>query len=66
MVLQDVDDHPGAGALVGKLLAVIGLALECVGYRTNGSVRDLPAVKALGLHLFARGVAVSHMYTHVL
>jgi 4-hydroxy-4-methyl-2-oxoglutarate aldolase len=65
MVLQDVDKTPGAGALVGELHASIALALNCVGYVTNGSVRDLPAVEALGFHLFAGSVAVSHMYAHV-
>lgn len=65
MILEDVDDEPGAGALVGELHAVIGLALNCIGYVTNGAVRDLPAVEALGFHLFAGGVAVSHMYAHV-
>lgn len=65
MVLQDVDDHPGAGALVGELHATIGLALNCIGYVTNGSVRDLSAVEALGFHLFAGSVAVTHQYAHV-
>lgn len=65
MVLQDVDDRPGAGALVGELHAAIGLAMNCIGCVTNGSVRDLPAVEALGFHLFAGSVAVSHQYAHV-
>ena len=65
MVVQDVDETPGGGALVGELHAVIGLALHCVGYVTNGSVRDLPGVKATGFHLFAGGVAVSHQYAHI-
>jgi regulator of RNase E activity RraA len=65
MVLQDDDESPGAGALVGELHAVIGLALNCVGYVTNGSVRDLSAVEALRFHLFAGSVAVSHQYAHV-
>ena len=56
---------PAPGALVGELHAVIGLALNCVGYVTNGSVRDLPAVEALGFHLFAGSVAVTHQYAHV-
>jgi regulator of RNase E activity RraA len=65
MVLQDVDKTPGAGALAGELHASIALALNCVGYVTNGSVRDLPAVEALGFQLFAGSIAVSHMYAHV-
>jgi 4-hydroxy-4-methyl-2-oxoglutarate aldolase len=65
MVIEDVDESPGAGALVGELHAVISRALNCIGYVTNGSVRDLPAVEAVGFHLFAGSVAVSHMYAHV-
>jgi 4-hydroxy-4-methyl-2-oxoglutarate aldolase len=65
MVVQDVDEKPGAGALVGELHALIGLAIQCIGYVTNGSVRDLPAVEALGFHLFSKSVAVSHMYAHI-
>lgn len=65
MVVQDADERPGAGALVGELHAVIGLALHCVGYVTNGSVRDLPAVRRLRFHLFAHSAAVSHMYAHI-
>ena len=65
MVVEDADPYPGAGALVGELHAVIGLALHCVGYVTNGSVRDLAAVRALEFPLFAGGAAVSHMYAHI-
>lgn len=64
LVIKDVDKTPGSGALVGELHAVIGLALNCIGYVTNGAVRDLTAVAALGFHLFAGNVAVSHMYAH--
>ena len=65
MVLQDVDAQLGAGALVGELHATIAIALNCAGYVTNGSVRDLPEIEALGFHLFAGSLAVSHMYAHV-
>lgn len=65
MVVEDADEIPGVGALVGELHAVIGQALHCVGYVTNGSVRDLDAVEALGFQLFAGSVAVSHMYAHI-
>lgn len=65
MVVQDADERPGAGALVGELHDTIGLALRCIGYITNGAVRDLPAVERLGFQLFAGNVAVSHMYAHI-
>jgi regulator of RNase E activity RraA len=65
MVLQDCDPKPGIGALVGEIHAAIGMALGCVGFVTNGAVRDLPAVEAQGFHLFAGNVAVSHAYAHI-
>ena len=66
LVLQDVDHAPGFGAFVGEIHATICLALDCVGYVTNGSVRDLPAVRAMGFHLFSGSVSVSHAYAHLI
>ncbi len=66
MVLQDVDPRPGFGALVGEIHATIGQALDCIGCVTNGAVRDLTAVQALGFHLFSGRVAVSHAYAHLI
>ena len=65
MVVQDADHTPGLGAFVGEIHAAIGLALNCVGYVSNGAVRDLPAVKSMGFHLFAGSVVASHAYAHV-
>ncbi len=65
MVLADADHHPGLGAFVGEIHASIALALDCVGYVTNGAVRDLPAVHALGFHMFSASIAVSHAYAHL-
>ena len=44
---------------------MIAMALKCVGYVTNGSVRDLSAVQALGFHMFAGSASVTHMYAHI-
>jgi len=66
MVLQDADPKPGVGAFVGEIHATIGLALGCVGCLTNGAVRDLPAVAAMGFHLFSGTVSVSHSYAHII
>ena len=66
MVLQDVDRVRGVGSLVGEIHATIAQALHCVGCVTNGAVRDLPAVEAMGFHLFAERVAVSHAYAHII
>ncbi len=65
VVLEDIDKPPGAGAFLGDTHAAILRALGCVGYVTNGAVRELPRVRAIGLQLFAGSVAVSHAYAHI-
>ncbi|MFZ0804074.1 MAG: RraA family protein [Terriglobales bacterium] len=65
VVLEDLDKPPGLGAFLGDMHAAILVALGCVGYVTNGAVRELPRVKDLGLQLFAGNVAVSHAYAHI-
>lgn len=65
LVLEDMDGPPGRGAFVGDMHAAILKALGCIGYLTNGAVRELPAVRAMGIQLFAGSVAVSHAYAHI-
>lgn len=65
LVLQDADHQPGFGAFVGEIHAAIGVALKCVGCITNGAVRDLPAVEAMGFQMYARRTSVSHAYAHI-
>ena len=65
VVVQDVDDHPGTGAFVGEVHAHILRALGCVACVTNGAVRDLPAVRAAGLQLFAASTSPSHAFVHI-
>jgi len=65
VVIEDVDDPPGAGALFGEAYARIGRALGCIACVTNGAVRDLPGIESLGFQLFAGSVSVSHAYAHV-
>jgi 4-hydroxy-4-methyl-2-oxoglutarate aldolase len=65
LVLQDMDDDPGRGAFVGDVHAAILKALGCVGFVTNGAVRELPGVRRVGLQLFSGNLAVSHAYAHI-
>ncbi|MGA7216675.1 MAG: RraA family protein [Candidatus Sulfotelmatobacter sp.] len=65
LVLQDMDKPAGRGAFVGDMHAAILSALGCVGYVTNGAVRELPAVREMGFQLFAGSLAVSHAYAHI-
>ena len=65
LVLQDMDDPPGRGAFVGDMHAAVLKALGCVAYITNGAVRELPSIQAVGLNFFAGNVSVSHAYAHI-
>jgi 4-hydroxy-4-methyl-2-oxoglutarate aldolase len=65
VVLEDSDDPPADGGFLGSIHAAILKALGCVAYVTNGTVRDLPYVRGLGVQLFAGGVSVSHAYAHM-
>ncbi len=66
MMLQDMDQPPGVGAFFGEVMGNIHKRLGCVGVVTNGHVRDLDEVRALGFHFFAAGVCVSHAYVHLI
>jgi len=65
LVLQDMDDPAGRGAFVGDVHAAILRALHCLGYVTNGAVRELSRVRGLGVQLFSGSVGVSHAYAHI-
>ena len=64
MVVQDLDQPPGKCCAWGDIAASIFLRLGAVGAVTNGGVRDLPEVEALGFQLFASSPVVGHGYTH--
>jgi regulator of RNase E activity RraA len=66
LVTQDADDSPGVGALLGEAYARISRALGCVACVTNGAVRDLPGIEALGFQVFAGSISVSHADAHVM
>ena len=63
--LQDMEEPPGVGAFLGDMHAAILQGLGCVGYVTNGAVRELPRIRGLDFQLFAGSVAVSHAYAHI-
>jgi len=64
-VIQDLDQPPAIGSFWGEVNGNIHRALGCVGTITNGGVRDLDEVHALGFHFFAAAAIVSHAYVHL-
>ena len=65
IVVHDLDEPRGQGAQWGEVQANIHKALGCVGAVTDGSVRDLDEVRALGFQFAAAHVSVSHAYIHM-
>jgi 4-hydroxy-4-methyl-2-oxoglutarate aldolase len=64
VVVQDLDHQP-IGSMWGEVNGSIHKALGCIGTVTNGGVRDLDEVRAMGFHCFASCVLVSHAYIHL-
>ena len=64
VVVQDLD-RVVTGAYWGEQNANIHKALGCAGVITDGGVRDLDQMQALGFHAFAAHVLVSHAYVHL-
>ena len=64
VVIQDLD-RVVKGAFWGEQNANIHKALGCVGVITDGGVRDLDEMQALGFHAFAAHVLVSQAYVHL-
>jgi len=65
IVVHDLDEPRGQGAQWGEVQANIHKALGCAGVITDGSVRDLDEVRALGFQFAAAHVSVSHAYVHM-
>ncbi len=64
-VHQDLDQPGCVGAFFGDVNSNIHKALGFAGAVTNGSVRDLSEVRALGFQFFAPCASVSHAYVHI-
>ena len=65
IVIQDIDNPPCIGAFWGEVQSNIHKKLGCIGSVTDGGVRDLEEVEALGFQLFARRAIPSHAYVHL-
>ena len=66
LVMKDIDYPNVIGSFWGEVQANIHKALGCVGTVTDGGVRDLDEMRALGFNAFATDVLVSHAYVHLI
>ena len=60
LVVQDVSGAPTRCAFAGEVMATLAMRLGAVGMVTDGGVRDVHEVQALGFAYFSRYVVVSH------
>jgi 4-hydroxy-4-methyl-2-oxoglutarate aldolase len=65
LVIQDLDEAPGGGALVGPVQACILGALGLTGVVTNGALRGVDTFQQIGLGAYSGGLTPSHAYGHV-
>jgi 4-hydroxy-4-methyl-2-oxoglutarate aldolase len=60
VVMQEIGGHSDWAAHSGEIMATTFGRLGAVGLVSDAGVRDLPEVRALGFHYFARGAVASH------
>lgn len=65
VVLQEIGSNPELAAHCGEVMATIFTRLGAVGLVSDSAVRDIPEVRAIGMHYFARGAVASHGHFHI-
>lgn len=60
IVLQEIGGFPDYAAHCGEVMATFFTKLGAVGLVSDSAVRDIPEVRAMRFHYFARGVCASH------
>jgi regulator of RNase E activity RraA len=64
VIVEDMDEVPGFGALWGEVNTNVHYGLGCMGLVTNGSVRDIPDSQPK-FQMLAGMVNPSHAWVHV-
>jgi regulator of RNase E activity RraA len=60
IVLQEIGGYSNYAAHCGEVMATFFKRLGAIGLVSDSAVRDIPEVRALGFHYFARGTVASH------
>jgi 4-hydroxy-4-methyl-2-oxoglutarate aldolase len=60
VVFQEIGGYPDYAAHCGEVMATIFTRLGAIGLVSDCAVRDIPEVRAIGMHYFARGKVASH------
>jgi regulator of RNase E activity RraA len=62
VVIEDLDQPPGAGAFLGEVNGSLLAALGIAGLITNGRVRDVGDLRRLPYPVYAAGLCVARAY----
>lgn len=65
VVMQETGGAPEFAAHCGEVMATIFQRVGAIGIVSDCGVRDIPEVRALGMHYFARGAVASHASFHI-
>jgi len=65
VAFQEIGPHADFAAHCGEIMATIFQRLGAVGLVSDCAVRDIPEVRALHFHYFARGAVASHANFHI-
>jgi len=60
LAIQDVSGAPHRCAYAGEMMATLAQRLGAVGMVTDGALRDVDEVRAIGFHYFMKYPVVSH------
>ena len=60
VAFQEIGAHAELSAHCGEVMATVFTRLGAIGLITDSAVRDIPEVRALSFHYFARGLVASH------
>lgn len=65
VVFQEIGGHGSYAAHCGEVMSTVLKRQGAIGLVSDCGVRDIPEVRALGFHYFARGAVVSHANFHI-
>lgn len=65
VVMQEIGGAPEFATHCGEVMATIFTRLGAIGVVSDCGIRDIPEVRAMGMHYFARGAVASHAYFHI-
>jgi regulator of RNase E activity RraA len=65
VVFQEAGPHPDFAAHCGEVMATIFKRVGAIGLVSDCAVRDIPEVRAMGFHYFAKGTVASHAHFRI-